>query len=188
MRIDEDTLRAALHDLPHDVPDDLLDRVHHAGRRRLRRRRLAAVATTTACLAAAGAGASAYLLDSGRGTGNGNATVAPAGAPAQTLYAAPPAAGADCASGSGGHAAASAQPKLLWLPRDTQVRYAFVRAYTDNCPRPHVALTMLKQDGGVVTTGVVVSGPNAPTAEQAGMEGHGRSFAGDTGHSATDAH
>lgn len=177
MRIDEDSLRVALHDLPDEVPVDLVDRVHRGGRRRLRRRRLAVVATS-AFLAAAGAGAGLSLGS----TDHSTTTLAPAGTPVKALYAAPPPAGADCTSGNGAHADPVQLRQLLWLPQGTQVHYAFVRVSTTSCPAPHVALTLLKQDGSVVTSGAVVYGPDAPTPEQAGMAGGTRVFTGDTGH------
>lgn len=179
MILDERAIASALNDIDDDIPPDLAGRVRAGGRRRLLRRR----ACFGAVVVVTGAVAIPVTLALRSG---GGSTIAPAQQQRiyPGLYAAPPAAGSQCNSGGGGKAAPSAYPDLLLLPPATvKLTYAFVRTETSDCPSPHVALIAVQPQGGGRTfgAGLLVEGPNAPTAAEAGRAGPDQTFGGETG-------
>jgi hypothetical protein len=188
--IDEHTLAEALQSLDGATAPDLLTKVRRGGRRRLLRHRSYAAAGVAAVAGAAAPITTAVLHQHGAtalGLGRGHRAHG-----AGDLYAPPPPAGSQCNGGvSGnshpdGHAAASAYPQLLYLPPGQPVRYAFVRSQRGTCAPPHVALTAWQRAGGEVVRGLVVEGPNAPSAMQAGYAGPDVGFSGQNGHQQID--
>lgn len=186
MTLDEKSLSDALRAIDSGVSPDLAARVRIGGRRRLVRRRsltavgavaIGAVATPTAIAARA-------VGPHGGGTfkvGSSPNATDPA------LYAAPPAIGSECNGGYSGKDSPAAHPDLLLLPpQSADVRYAFVRNQTSACAAPHVALTAIQQHGDAIGAGLVVEGPNAPTATEDGRVGPYIDFMGETGHAPID--
>jgi hypothetical protein len=179
MMIDEQTLTEALHNLDVVIAPDLSARVRRDGQRRLLRRRSlaaagavavgsAAVPATIALRAAVGSGA----LGAASGPGS-DATLS-------ELYAPPPPPGSRCTEGTSRSAAPAAYPQLLLLPLGQDLTSAVVRAGISQCRTPHIALTLVHTAADTVTEGVVVDGPNAPTAVEDGF-GPGSNPIGDTG-------
>jgi len=175
MMIDERTLAESLHSLEMDVAPDLAARVRRGGQRRLLRRR----AQVAAGVAAVGA-ASVPVGIAVRTQVNASHISAASDASLSDLYAPPPAPGSTCTEGTSGAAAAAAYPQLLLLPPGQDVTYAHVRRGKSDCSPPHVALTLLHTAGDQVTRGLVLEGPNAPTAIEAGF-GPGSNPVGGTG-------
>jgi hypothetical protein len=62
---------------------------------------------------------------------------------------------------------------LLLPPTGQPVIDAYLRDDATACASPHVALTALRLDGQTVAAGLVVQGPNAPTAAEVGEAGLG---------------
>lgn len=187
MIVDDRVLTDSLHSIETSVAPDLAGRARRGGRRRLLRRRAYAAGGAVAVVAAAtpltlamtgSRPAASGVKVTASPTPNGNAG---------GLYASPPRPGTLCFT-SDGHRApgfhpGSYDPNLFLLPAHTAVLSAFYSAGSEvaSC-HPHDALTLLQQTGARVTAGLVVSGPNAPSARQAGYEGHGISFGGQKGH------
>lgn len=173
MHLDEQALVDALHGVDAQAPPDLVSRVRDGGRRRLVRRRTFVGAG--AGLVAVAGGATAVALVPGSGHGIAPGTTGPSTQAVFTnLYAAPPAAGSQCNAGEGQKATPSDYPDLLLLPpADEQLTSVNVATQSLNCLPAHVALTALKLAGGNVTQGVVVEGPNAPTAAEVDEAGPG---------------
>jgi hypothetical protein len=158
--LDEVTVSDLLHDATGElnVPDGLVDRVHQRGAHRLQRRR---IVSAVAVAAAIGALTPAAIA------------LAPTGSTRQSV-------GIDGENQSSGHgastscnaathlAAPSAYPQLLMLPTDQRVMSAYMETRAPGCLPSHVALTLLRQSGKLVTAGVVLEGPDAPTAVEQG--------------------
>jgi hypothetical protein len=188
--IDETTTSEALHGIEVVNPPDLLTRVRRGGRQRLLRRR--------SYIAATGVAAGTAAVSAGFALWPGNdaeVTTPVAGQHSQALsdlYAAPPAPGSQCNGGesaktdAAGGSLATTYSHLLLLPVAQDIGYGFVRSSQDACSPPHVALTALQLDGDTVTKGLLVEGPNAPTAVEAGRTGPDVSFGGDTGNQPVD--
>ncbi|HTW21711.1 MAG TPA: hypothetical protein VME70_16060 [Mycobacteriales bacterium] len=187
MTVDERDLSAALHALDPDLSPDLVTKVRAGGRRRLLRRR----SYVAAGVVAVGAAATPVGLAL-RAGGAPDQSVGVAGhhraRAASDLYASPPPVGSQCNSGysathnRAGHALASTYPQLLLLPPNQPIDYAFVRSQRPSCPSPHVALTAVRAGADTDHQGLVVEGPNAPTAVEDGRAGPTIGFTGQTGH------
>lgn len=180
MKIDEQSLSESLHSLEGEIAPGLAARVRHEGRRRLLRRR-----SFTAAGAIAIGSAAAPTTIAVRTHFDSNAVLGAASGPGSSatlseLYAAPPLPGSRCTQGSTAKAAPASYPQLLLLPPVNDVTYALVRRGTSECRTPHVALTLLREQGDRVTQGVLVDGPNAPTAAEDGF-GRGSVPIGDQG-------
>jgi hypothetical protein len=181
MTFDEHALTDALHGIAVDVAPDLASRARTGGRRRLMRRR----SLTAAGAVAVGAATVPVTVAVSDGWGEGRVEVTTS-SNASSLYVPPPPAGSQCNAGFASKASAADHADLLLLPPGQQVRYAYVRDETSDCSYPHVALVAWQPAGDSdhqsIGAGVVVEGPNAPTAVQAGAVGPAITFAGDTGH------
>jgi hypothetical protein len=157
-----ESLREATADLT--APANLPALAHAGGSRRLRRHRLASSVGVVAVAAA--------IVPVTMAIGNLGArhNTAPSAAIGSRLYANPPVAAHPCLQ-PGAPAAAAAYPQLLRLPAGQPVSYAFTN--TGGAPQcaffPHVAATLLHTSAGVVSRSVVIDGPNAMTAAQAGV-------------------
>jgi hypothetical protein len=180
--LDETTISDALHEATGDLTadSDLTAQVRSGGRRRLRRRRIGASIAVAATVAAIVPAAIALAA------GNGNRQAVSVGGGPGSI---PPAQSCtDNASGGGYAASPTAYPQLLMLPPGQPVIYAFTN--TGGAPRcsyfPHVALTLLRERGGVVTQGVEVDGPDAPSTAQYGIGGRGSTYTGTTLHPRID--
>ncbi len=179
MVIDEETVTESLHSLDVVIAPDLLARVRRDGRRRLLRRR-SLVAASAVAAGSAAVPVTLALRASGAADVIGAASRGGSRATLSELYAPPPAPGSRCTEGGSSAAAPTAYPELLLLPPGQAVTSAVVRAGTSRCRAPHIALTLLRADSDVVTAGVVVAGPNAPSADEDGF-GPGSDPVGDTG-------
>lgn len=180
MLIDEPTVIQSLHDIDAEAPAGLLATVRRGGRRRMLRRRAAYSASGVVALAAVGGAVATAATHHGTGA---SLRVTTSPTHSSGLYADPPPAGSHCNGGYGGHANPSHYPQLLLLPRNQQVSYAFTRADSSACVRAHVALTLLDTAGATIQRGLVVEGPDAPTATEAAYEGGPNvGFGGQSGH------
>ena len=169
MRVDEQIVIDALHDIDARVPLELSNLARAGGRRRVMRRR----AYVSAGVAVAVAVAVAIPLAMSIGSDEDALEPAKQQHVYPGLFAPPPAPGTQCNAGGGDEVQPTDYPDLLLLPPAGQDARALVRQQIWNCLTPHVALTALKTEGEVVTTGLVVAGPNAPTPEEVSRAGPG---------------
>jgi hypothetical protein len=183
MILDEQSVSAALRGIEGDVPIDLVSRTRSGGRRRVVRRRAYAVLGVAAAVAVAVPTVHVVRASGGRAIEPTRQQRVYPG-----LFATPPDAGPQlCASGYSEKVAPERYPDVLYLPSGQAVRVLAVSHESRVCPRPHQALTAvhLQDDGATFDRGLVVKGPNAPSAIQMGAVGvPGATFAGSTGHSA----
>jgi hypothetical protein len=185
MILDEQSVRAALRAIDVDVPVDLVGRARSGGRRRVVRRRAYVVLGVAAAVAVAAPAVHAVRA-------GGDSAIEPTRQQHvyPGLFAPPPDAAPQlCASGNSDKVPPARYPDVLYLPPGQPVRDLAVSHDTSVCPRPHYALiaVQLRDDGATFDRGLVVKGPNAPSALQMGAVGvPGVTFAGITGHSTID--
>jgi hypothetical protein len=160
--LDEATISEELRIATRDIvaTGDLPGLVRSGGGRRLRRRWIAATSATVILVAGIATGVVALATQADHAVPDGSGGHRPGSA-------------RSCEGTGGGKASPVAYPRLLMLPPDQAVTYAFTNS--GGAPRcayfPHVALTLLQQKGDAITRGVTVEGPDAPSVAEDGDAG-----------------